>query len=115
MVNSTVKMKRVNSIGIRFTKGEKTNELLEKIIEDKLGIPAHELAEMFHWGAKRHIVKVSTAQMYKHICDRYIGYPIRVDSTHEIEIDDLSTPKDRIKMTRVPLEMSQRSIENLRG
>ena len=48
MVISSLKMKRVNSIGIRFTKGEKNNELLENIIENKLGIPLHELVGMEH-------------------------------------------------------------------
>ena len=33
---------RVNTIGIRFTKGLKTDSLMDKIVEDKLGIPAHE-------------------------------------------------------------------------
>ena len=107
MVLSTLQLKRVNSVGIRFTKGEKTNELIEKIVEDKLGIAVHELAGMVHWGPKRHVVKVKTKQMYQHICGRYVGYPIRLDSNHEIEIDDLSSQKNRVKITRIPLEMSE--------
>ena len=79
MVISLLKMKRVNSIGIRFIKGEKSNKVLEKIIEDKLGIPLQELAGMVHWGPKRHVVKVRSSQMYQHICKTYIGYTIRVD------------------------------------
>ena len=106
------KVKRTNTIGIRFTKGERSDEILEKIIEDKLGIPVHELAGIMNCGLKKYMVRVRSDQMYKHLCDRYVGYTIRVDSNHEIEIDDLSSYKDRIKVMRVPFEIPTGSLKD---
>ena len=51
-------MKKINTIGIRFTKGVQSEEIIEKIIEDKLGIPFHELAGLAYYGPKRHKVRV---------------------------------------------------------
>ena len=109
------KLKRVNTLGIQFIKGEKCDDILEKIIEDKLGIPVNELAGLADYGPKRHMIKVRTEQMYKHLCDRYVGYPIRVDRDHEIELNDLSSYKDRVKVTRVPFEMSSSVLKDLMG
>ena len=69
----------VNTIGIRFTKGTKTDALLDKVIDEKLGIPLHELAGMANYGPKKHFIKVHTRQMYDHIVSRYVGYPISLD------------------------------------
>ena len=109
------KWKRVKTIGIRFTKGEKNEEIMEKIIVDKLGIPVDELTWMANFGRFRHMVRVRSEQMYKHICDRYVGYTIRVDKDHDIQIDDLSSYKDRVKVTRLPYEISKRKLGDILG
>ena len=109
------KLKRVNTIGIRFTKGDKTPDILDTVIVSKLGIPKHELAGLANYGPKKHMIKVKTLQMYEHLVLRYVGYPIRVDNDHEIEVDDLSSYKDRVKVTRVPFEMSRRTLKDLLG
>ena len=90
-----------------FTKGVKTPALLEKALEDKLGISIDEMAGLADWGPKHHYVKLRTKQAYEHIVNRYVGYPIRVDNTHEIEVDDLSTYKDRVKVTRIFFEINK--------
>ena len=38
-----------------------------------------------------------------------------MDNGHEIEVDDLSSYKDRVKITRVPFEMSQDTLKRLLG
>ena len=103
---------RVNTIGIRFTKGTKTDALLDKIIDEKLGIPVHELAGMANYGPTKHFIKVHTRQMYEHLVTRYVGYPIRLDRNNEFEVDDLSSYKDRVKITRVPFEMSHDDLKS---
>ena len=108
------KMKRINTIGIRFTKGEKTEDSLVKIL-DKIGIPLHEVGGMVNYGIKRHMIKLKTEQMYQHLIARYIGYPIKVDNTLEVEIDDLSSYKDRVKVTRVPFEMTSDMLKEFMG
>ena len=44
---------RINTIGIRFIKGTKTEDILDKIIHDKLGIPVDELAGLADYGPKK--------------------------------------------------------------
>ena len=88
---------------------------MDKIIDDKLGIPSHELAGMADYGTQKHLIKVQSRQMYEHLVSRYVGYPIRLDNANEIEIDDLSSYKDRVKINRVPFEMSTESLKELLG
>ena len=88
---------------------------MDKIIDDKLGIPLHEIAAMADYGTKRHLIKVHSSQMYDHIISRYLGYPIRLDNENEFEIDDLSSYKDKVKITRLPFEMSSETLKDLLG
>ena len=106
-------MPRVNTVGIRFTKGTKNEELLDKIIHDKLGIPVDELAGLADYGPKKHYIKVRTEAMYEHLVSRYLGYPNRIDRHTEIEMDDLSSYKIRVKITRVLFEMPSSSLKSL--
>ena len=108
-------LRRVNTIGIRFTKGSKNATLLDKIIDEKLGIPQNELAGLADYGPKKHMIKVLSSQMYDHLVSRYVGYPIRLNNENEFEVDDLSSYKDRVKITRVPFEMSSDTLESLLG
>ena len=108
-------MPKVNTIGIRFIKGSKTEDLLDTIIHDKLGIPVTELAGLADYGPTKHLVKVKSEQMYDHLVSRYVGYPLRIDNNNEIEVDDLSSYKDRVNISRVPFEMSQETLESLLG
>ena len=107
------KLKRINTIGIRFIKGEKDDKILEKVIEDKLGIPVHELAGLADYGPKKHMLKVRSYQMYKHLSDKFVGYPIKGGNDYKIEIYDVSSYKDRVKITRVPFEMTPKMIKDL--
>ena len=107
------KLPRVNTIGIRFTKGTKSPSILKKVMHDKLGIPIEELAGLGDYGLKKHLIKVHSTQMFDHLVERYVGFPIRVDNDHEIEVDDVSSYKDRVKITRVPFEMSINSLKLL--
>ena len=61
------KMPRVNTIGIRFTKGTKTPANLKKALHEKLGIPVEQLAGLADYGPKRQLVKLSTSQMFDHV------------------------------------------------
>ena len=73
------------------------------------------MAGLADWGPKHHYVKLRTKQAYEHIVNRYVGYPIRVDSTHEIEVEDLSTYKDCVKVTRIPFEITKDKLKGLLG
>lgn len=106
-------LKRINTIGIRFIKGEKTDDLLEKIIEDKLGIHLDEICGLADYGPKRHLVKVKTTQKYGYLVDRFLGFPIRVDRNTDIEIDDISSYKSRVKIQRFAFEMSMETLTEL--
>ena len=44
---------------------------------------------------------------------RYGAYPITVDRDHEIQIDDLSSYTDRVKVTRVPYEISRSTLKEI--
>ena len=106
-------MPRVNTIGIRFTRGTKSPSILAKILHDKLGIPPEEIRGLGDYGNKRQLVKVISTQMFDHLVNRYVGYPIRIDNEHEIEVDDVSSYKDRVKITRLPFEMPLEVLKSL--
>ena len=97
------KIKRYNSIAVRYIKGEIKIDHYVKIIEDILGIPEDEIAGLCQVGNKRFIVKVTTAAMYKYLCNHFVVQEeIVIDGNHTVIIDDLSTYKNRIKVKGVP-------------
>ena len=76
------KLKRVNTVGIRFTKGDKDDS---------------------------HYLYFTYSRLVKD----FEGMTIRLDDDTEFVVDDLSTYKNRVRVTKVPFEMDDASLRTL--
>ena len=106
-------IKRVNTIGIKFTKGEFRESHLEEIVENILEIPEDEVAGISEMGKFRFMIKVSTFERYNEICENYVGQLIPIDENIEIRIEDVSTYKNRVHMKFVPFELGNNGLKIL--
>ena len=107
------KIKRVNTIGIRYTKGERDESHYEEIIEHILKVSVDGIAGICEWGPKRFILKVSTSNTYLRISNDFVGKTMKIDNDNEFEVDDMSTYKNRVRVTKVPFEMHIEDLKSL--
>ena len=68
------------------------------------------MAEM---GPKKLMVKLNTFSTYDRLVKDYVGKTIVIDDEHEVELEDLSTYKNRVRVQKVPFEMDDNSLRNL--
>ena len=91
------KIKRVNTIGIRFTKGERDESHYFEIINNILDIPRNQIYGIAEMGPKRFMVKLNTFSTYDRVVKDYVGTKLSIDDDYEFEVDDLSTYKNRVR------------------
>ena len=51
------------------------------------------------------LLKVSTSNTYQRLCNDFVGKTLIIDNNSEFELDDMSTYKNRVRVTNVPFEM----------
>ena len=107
------KIKRFNTIGVRYIKGEIKEDHYVKVIEEILCIQEDEIAGLCQMGKKRFFVKVTTAARYDYLCDLYGGQEVIIDEDNTVIIDDVSTYKTRIKVKGVPWEFPNELLRSL--
>ena len=107
--------KRVNTIGIRYIKGEREDSHYRTIIVDILGVSEDEIGGICEMGPKRFMLKVASAEIYLRICREFVhgGYAYRISDDIEFEVDDISTYKNRVRVTKVPFEMENEELKSL--
>ena len=66
-------------------------------------------------GPKRFLFKVSTHETYDRICDDFIGREIFVETGHKIRVEDISSYKTRVKISRVPFEVTNDILKKVLG
>ena len=109
------KIKRVNTIGIRYVNGEVKEEHYVKIIKDTLGIQDDEIFGLGDWSKKRFVVKVKTSTRYAYIVENFVGQEIVLDENNTILIDDVSSYKNRVVVKYVPWEFDNNVLKNILG
>ena len=107
------KLRRVNTVGIRYTKGERDESQYFEIINNKLFIERDQIYGMAEMGPKKLMVKLNTFATYDRLVKDYVGKTIVIDDEHEVEVEDLSTYKNRVRVQKVPFEMDDNSLRNL--
>ena len=107
------KIKRVNTVGIRFTKGERNDGHYLEIIEHILGIERNEIHGLAEMGPKKFMIKFKALFTYNRIVQEFVGKPITIDDSHEFEVDDISTYKNRVQVKKVPFEMEDATLKTL--
>ena len=64
-------------------------------------------------GPKKFMLKVTTWCTDKRIVTDFVGQQFSIDDENEYEIDDLSTYKNRVRVTKVPFEMGDGELRKL--
>ena len=108
-------LKRENTVGIRFTKGKVEDPHYREIIYRKLGVEDNEVFGIVPMGPKKFMLKLTTWDTYNRIVVNFVGTSMTIDDENEYEIDDLSTYKNRVRVTKVPFEMSDEELRKLMG
>ena len=85
------KIKRVNTVGIKYTKGEREDSHYVKIIFDVLDVSEDEIGGICEMGPKRIMLKVTSARTYERLCMIYVGATCKIGDDIEFEVDDVST------------------------
>ena len=106
-------IKRVNTIGVKYTKGEFRESQLGEIIENILEIAEGEVAGISVMGKFRFMIKVSTFERYNEIGENYVGQVVSIDESCEIRIEDVSSYKNRVRMKFVPFELNNDALRML--
>ena len=109
------KLKRVNTIGIRFTKGEKSGSHYLEIIENVLCVPRDEIYGIAEMGPKKFMLKLKTFSTYNRLIKDFEGKVTKLDDDHEFALDDLSTYKNRVRVQKVPFGMDVNTLKTLLG
>ena len=106
-------LKRENTVAIRFTKGKIEESHYREIIYHVLGVENNEVYGIAPMGPKKFILKVTTWGTYNRIVKDLVGKCLIIDDENEYEIDDLSTYKNRVRVTKVPFEMNDIDLRKL--
>ena len=109
----TPTLRRVNTIGIRFTKGKVEEPHYREIIYHLLKVEDHKVYGIAPMGPKRFMLKLTTWGTYNRIAKDFVGNRMVIDDDNEYEIDDLSIYKNRVKVTKVPMEMKDHELRDL--
>ena len=107
------KIKHVNTVGIRYTRGEREDSHYAKIIVDVLEVSEDEIGGICEMGPKRFMLKVASARTYERLCRTYVGARCTIGDDIELEVDDISTYKYRVCVTKVPFEMENYQLRVL--
>ena len=106
-------LKRENTVGIRFTKGKVEDPHYRAIIYHTLDVEDNKVFGMAAMGDKKFMLKLSTWGTYNRIVKDFVGREFIIGDDNEFEIDDLSTYKNRVRVTKVPFEMSDNELRKL--
>ena len=106
-------LKRVNTIGVNYEKGDFKDQHFRNIIENILGVPENEVLGIDTRGTARFIVKVSSKNRYENICKNYTGRDYVLDHHHVIRFEDISSYGTRIQVSRVPMEIDNETLSKV--
>ena len=87
------KLKRVNTVGIRYTKGERDEAHYFQIINNMLDVPRDQIYGIAEMGRKRFMIKLHYYYTYNRLVTDFLGKKLTIDRDHKVELEDLSTYK----------------------
>ena len=101
------KLRRVNTIGIRYIRGERRREEYDKILADHLGLDDDEILRIGEVNNKRFLVKLDSAETYSRIIDGFSGQPQVIEEDLIVVIDDVCSYQTKVTVRQVPFEVSK--------
>ena len=99
-------LKRRRTIGIRYTYVVREDEHYEKIIEEILSVPEDEVEGLDERGDKQLMIKFTTEERYNDIIDNFTYRNITIAPGTVIQVEDISTFKQRVLVRDVPFEVT---------
>ena len=107
------KIKRVNTIAIRFNDGERNREAVKVLLRDKLDIKSSEIACVGNVGGNSIHVKFKSTNIYDFICNKYHRELINVNYYTQVKIVDVSTYSTKVTIRNIPLEFTNVQLERI--
>ena len=107
------KLRRVNTVGIRYTTGQRDESHYFQIINNILGVSRDQIYGIAVMGPKQIMLKLHTFFVYNRLVKEFVGKKITLDNEHEIELEDLSTYKNRVRIQKVPMEIEDDTLKCL--
>ena len=102
-------LKRVNTVGIRYLRGDIKEEHFEKIIEGLLHIPEDEVLGIDE-RYRKFLLKVDNEERYQTICENFTDMQLTVEPGVIIEVNDISSYRTRVLMKDVPFELDDMKL-----
>ena len=106
------KIKRINTIAIRFSDGERNRDTAKVLLRDILDIKSSSIACVGNEGGNSIHVKFKSAVIYNFICENYHGQFVDVDNIR-VKIIDVSTYTTKVTMRNIPLEFTNAQLERI--
>ena len=111
------KVKRVNTISLKFTKGVRSNNFAKYILKDVFELEPKDIFGIGNEGKASIHVKFKSAEVYNAISTKYHGESINIDlgeeATCTVNIIDVSTYSIKVAMKNVPFELSNTALEKI--
>ena len=103
-------IKRINTIGITYDKGDHIKSHFREVIHNLLGVPDAEVSGIDTRGPNRWLFKLHSTQRYEHIVEHFTGQDYPLGLHNVIRIDDISSYNTRVQLSRVPLEITNDTL-----
>ena len=109
------KVKKVNTISLRFVKGERSRELAKYILKDIFKLQPKDIFGIGNEGKASIHVKFRSTDVYNDISTQYHGEHLRIDLDEEttVQVIDVSTYSIKVSMKNVPFELSNTAIDKI--
>ena len=101
------KLRRINTIGIRYLRGERRREEYDKILADHLKLEDEEIIRIGEVNNKRFLVKLDCYETYMKIINDFSDKPQKIDEETIVMIDDVCSYQTKVTVRQVPFEITQ--------
>ena len=100
------RLKRINTIALRFTKGERDREAAKYILRDVFKLAPSDIYCFGYEGKYSVHVKFSSKRIYDFICSKHDGEYMELDRTTTVKVEDISTYAIKVELGQVPSEIT---------
>ena len=104
--------RRVDTIGVRYLRGERRREEYDKILIDHLGVEDEDVLGIGEVNNKRFLVKLETNE-YKRVINDFCGRPQMISDDIVVMIDDVCSYQTKVIVRQVPFEIDLDDLMNI--
>ena len=110
------RVKRLNTIGIRYLEGERVDDDLPLILDVTLGINDEDFTGISNSGKDRVMVKLRNQMTYDELCLRFANETLDIedgDRKLKVRVEDLSTYRTKVIVRNVPFELTDFMLRDI--